>query len=328
MATSDSKVTNTQLPVAGKAELDQEREQAKRLAARYRCGFIDLMEQRIDPDLFRTIPADLMFRYNFVPLAMHENTLVIAVADPSQVILSDELPLLLGKKLAYKVATPRQIGDLLKRTEQSQRVLEQATEAFTLQVAKDNLNKAFTDYNKYKDGPAQSDLTVALLLPAAIIPVPEMERAGTMKGRFRGDHLFLQPGDGHDDFKYGTGRILPLDGAILQGMNGIVDQASPVFGRNPPRKEVGVKIGLADHGQDVPVPGVQGYDRSLLAGHGLFGGLLEFQVQGQIHVVSRVGLDLSQDPDFLPPGIDLDLAAPVFAHQVALELLFDAVFPH
>src|SRR6516162_5541060 len=137
MATSDSKVTNTQPPVAGAAELDQEREQSRRLATRYRCGFIDLMEQRIDPDLFRTIPADLMFRYNFVPLAMHENTLVIAVADPSQVILSDELPLLLGKKLAYKVATPRQIGDLLKRTEQSQRVLEQATEAFTLQVAKD-----------------------------------------------------------------------------------------------------------------------------------------------------------------------------------------------
>ncbi len=78
-----------------------------------------------------------MFRYNFVPLVTQNNTLVIAVADPSQVLLSDELPLLLGKKLAIKVATPRQISDLLKRTEQSQRVLEQATEAFTLQVSKD-----------------------------------------------------------------------------------------------------------------------------------------------------------------------------------------------
>ena len=46
--------------------------------------------------------------------------------------------LLLGKKLApSSVATRRQIADLLKRTEQSQRVLEQATEAFTLQVAKE-----------------------------------------------------------------------------------------------------------------------------------------------------------------------------------------------
>jgi type IV pilus assembly protein PilB len=119
------------------ADEQHEREVARKLAERYRYAFIDLREQRIDPELFRTIPADLMFRYNFVPLEVHNNVLSIAAADPGQVQMSDELPLLLGKKLAIKVATPRQIADLLKRTEQSQRVLEQATEAFTLQVAKE-----------------------------------------------------------------------------------------------------------------------------------------------------------------------------------------------
>jgi type IV pilus assembly protein PilB len=119
------------------ADALHERELASKLAHRYRCAFIDLSEQHIDPELFRTIPADLMFRYNFVPLEVQNNTLSIAVADPSQVLLSDELPLLLGKKLAIKVATAKQISDLLKRTEQSQRVLEQATEAFTLQVSKE-----------------------------------------------------------------------------------------------------------------------------------------------------------------------------------------------
>jgi type IV pilus assembly protein PilB len=114
-----------------------EREVARKLAHRYRCAFIDLSEQHIDPELFRAIPADLMFRYNFVPLEAQNNLLSIAVADPSQVLLSDELPLLLGKKLSIKVATAKQISDLLKRTEQSQRVLEQATEAFTLQVSKE-----------------------------------------------------------------------------------------------------------------------------------------------------------------------------------------------
>jgi len=118
------------------AEEQHEKDHARRLAERYRCGFINLREQRIDPELFRTIPADLMFRYNFVPLEVQNNGLSIAVADPSLVLLSDELPLLLGKKLLIKVATAREIGDLLKRTEQSQRVLEQATEAFTLQPSK------------------------------------------------------------------------------------------------------------------------------------------------------------------------------------------------
>ncbi len=136
MATTEQLPPNPGLP--GSGDEQHERDHAGKLAARYRCAFIDLREQRIDPELFRTIPADLMFRYNFVPLEVQNNLLSIAVADPSQVLLSDELPLLLGKKLAIKVATARQISDLLKRTEQSQRVLEQATEAFTLQVSKED----------------------------------------------------------------------------------------------------------------------------------------------------------------------------------------------
>src|ERR1700682_4793075 len=120
------------------ADEQQERDHARKLAERYRYAFIDLREQRIDPELFRSIPADLMFRYNFVPLETHNNVLSIAAADPGQVQMSDELQLLLGKKLSIKVATARQIGDLLKRTEQSQRVLEEATEAFTLQVSKED----------------------------------------------------------------------------------------------------------------------------------------------------------------------------------------------
>jgi type IV pilus assembly protein PilB len=114
-----------------------EREQAQRLAERYRCPFIDLSEQRIDPELFRSIPAELMFRYNFVPLESRESSLVVAMADPSQLQLTDELALLLGKRLQIKVATVSQISELLKRTEQSQRVLDQATEGFTLQVVGD-----------------------------------------------------------------------------------------------------------------------------------------------------------------------------------------------
>ncbi|MGA8766772.1 MAG: ATPase, T2SS/T4P/T4SS family, partial [Candidatus Acidiferrales bacterium] len=120
--------------VSDAADTAAEREQARRLAERYRCPFVDLAEQRIDAELFRSIPAELMFRYNFVPLAAHDSTLVVAMVDPSQLQLTDELALLLGKRLQIKVATASQIGDLLKRTEQSQRVLDQATEGFTLQV--------------------------------------------------------------------------------------------------------------------------------------------------------------------------------------------------
>ena len=131
--------TTTNNPVVpGGTDDAAERDLARKLAERYRCPFVDLREQRIDPDLFRSIPAELMFRYKFVPLEAHDTTLVVAMADPSQLHLTDELSLLLGKRLQIKVATTSQIDDLLKRTEQSQRVLDQATEGFTLQVVSDD----------------------------------------------------------------------------------------------------------------------------------------------------------------------------------------------
>jgi type IV pilus assembly protein PilB len=135
MATSTN---NPTVPVIPAVASDVERDQAKKLAERYRCGFVDLREQRIDPELFRSIPAELMFRYKFVPMEARDNALMVAMADPSQLHLTDELALLLGKKLQIKVATASQIDDLLKRTEQSQRVLDQATEGFTLQVVHDD----------------------------------------------------------------------------------------------------------------------------------------------------------------------------------------------
>jgi type IV pilus assembly protein PilB len=132
MGTTESNFTAAELQ-----DTNLERDQSQKLAERYRCPFVDLNSVRIEPELFRVIPADLMFRFNFVPLQAQDHQLVIAVADPSQVLLSDELTLLLGKKLVLRVATATQISDILKRTEQSQRVLEQATEAFTLQVVAD-----------------------------------------------------------------------------------------------------------------------------------------------------------------------------------------------
>src|SRR5579884_16947 len=111
-----------------------EAEHAKRLAARYRCEFVDLKHFRIQHDLFRTVPVDMMFRYNFVPLEQLEDRLVIAVSDPSRLMLLDEISSLLGQRIVTRVATLSQITDLLKKTEQSQHDLEVDYEERTLDV--------------------------------------------------------------------------------------------------------------------------------------------------------------------------------------------------
>src|SRR6202453_372421 len=121
-------------------DLTQEATRAREVAKRYYHEFVDLKEVRIDHDLFHSIPVDLMFRYHFVPIQEHNGTLEIALADPRNLNLIDELAVLLGKKLRVKVATHSQISDLLKKTEQSQRVLEEVTEGFTLDVVGEEEN--------------------------------------------------------------------------------------------------------------------------------------------------------------------------------------------
>ncbi|MDP8979226.1 MAG: GspE/PulE family protein [Acidobacteriota bacterium] len=119
----------------------EEIDQARSVAARYRCEFVDLREVRIDHDLFHSVPVDLMFRYNFVPIAGSNGNLEIALSDPRNLNLIDELSILLQKKLRVKVATLSQISDLLKKTEQSQRVLEEVTEGFALDLVGEEENQ-------------------------------------------------------------------------------------------------------------------------------------------------------------------------------------------
>ena len=111
-----------------------ERAQAEALAARYRAEFVDLKNFKIQHDLLRTVPVELMFRYNFVPIEQQADVLVIAVSDPSRLMVLDEIAGLLGHRIIARVATLSQITDLLKKTEQSQRVLDEASEGLTFDV--------------------------------------------------------------------------------------------------------------------------------------------------------------------------------------------------
>ena len=118
---------------ADMSEVDHARE----LAERYHCEYIDLAQHRVDSDLFRLVPVDMMFRCHFIPIEDRDGTLTVALADPSQFFIVDELAVRLERDVVVKVATPTQIEDILKKGEQSQRVLEQATEGFLLDVVQE-----------------------------------------------------------------------------------------------------------------------------------------------------------------------------------------------
>jgi type IV pilus assembly protein PilB len=109
-------------------------ERAQALAMRYHAEFVDLKNFKIQHELFKSVPVDLMFRYNFVPLEQLEGRLAVAVSDPSKLMMLDEISGLLGQRLVIRVATISQITDLLKKTEQSQRVLDEASEGLAFDV--------------------------------------------------------------------------------------------------------------------------------------------------------------------------------------------------
>ncbi len=122
----------------GPISVDEQRAEidlARRLAERYRLDFVDMDTFRIDQDLFRSIPADLMLRYGFVPHRRIGKALEIVVSDPTDLPMIDELAVLLATPI--KVAA---IQAILKKSESSQRVLEEATESFQLQILKEDEN--------------------------------------------------------------------------------------------------------------------------------------------------------------------------------------------
>src|SRR5499427_5315693 len=142
MATQNTHVDPT-MHLGGALGADEHRlelEQARRLAERYRLEFIDMDTFRIDQELFRSIPADLMLRYGFVPHRRDGKSLEIVISDPTDLPMIDELGVLLSTPIKVVVGSQSAIESILKKSESSQRVLEDATESFQLQLLKEEEN--------------------------------------------------------------------------------------------------------------------------------------------------------------------------------------------
>jgi type IV pilus assembly protein PilB len=117
---------------------EEEEMQAMALAERLGLPYVDLSAFRVDPDLFRSIPVEWMLRYTFVPEKRTEKSMTVICADPTDVVKLDELELLTGLPLRIKVGSRAAIADILQKSESSQRVLDEATEDFRLQLVSED----------------------------------------------------------------------------------------------------------------------------------------------------------------------------------------------
>src|SRR5215471_18010956 len=111
---------------------------AQAVAERLGLPYVDLASFRVDAELFRSIPVEWMLRYSFVPERRTEKALTVICADPADVVKLDELELLTGLPLKLKVGSRTAIADILQKSESSQRVLDEATEEFRLQLVSED----------------------------------------------------------------------------------------------------------------------------------------------------------------------------------------------
>src|SRR5690349_8408043 len=182
---------------------------AQDVARRYRCEYVDLRDFQLHHDLFTKIDPRLMFRYNFVPLEeTRDGKLAIAIADPSQLMMIDEIGLLLNKRIVTKVATLGQITEILKKTEQSKRVLEDASEVFTLNVVRET--EEGTDESISIDKlTAQGDMSPIIRLVDTTIFTALQRRASDIHIETRDDSVVIK---------------FRIDGVLTQAMNPIAKE--------------------------------------------------------------------------------------------------------
>ncbi len=111
-----------------------EAEETRKLAERYNVPHIDLSSITISRELVQSFPVDFLYRSNFVPFEENEDSVKIAIADPSDIATVDAIESYLGRKVEVYAASKRAILEALRKSETALQVLKDATEGFITQV--------------------------------------------------------------------------------------------------------------------------------------------------------------------------------------------------
>jgi type IV pilus assembly protein PilB len=104
------------------------------LAEQFGLEFVDLASFKVDESILTLFPADMVYRYTFVPMEIIGDSLAIAISDPTDVVKLDDLELLLDRPLLLRIATPTSIQLIIKKGEGTSRVLKEVSEDFMLQL--------------------------------------------------------------------------------------------------------------------------------------------------------------------------------------------------
>lgn len=102
---------------------------ARALAEQHELEFLDLANVEVDPEAVSLLPEKLARRYEALPVRfLPEHMVLVAVADPTNVLVSDDLRFALGLNVRLAVAVAADLGRALARAYRVQVQAEHAPE--------------------------------------------------------------------------------------------------------------------------------------------------------------------------------------------------------
>lgn len=114
-----------------------EEDLARALAEQFNLEYVDMRNFKMNSELLNQLPPDAIYRFHFVPLEIQPHVIVVAVADPTDVVKLDELELLLDRQVQIRIASDSAIAAVTKAGEGTRRVLREVSEDFMLQLVKE-----------------------------------------------------------------------------------------------------------------------------------------------------------------------------------------------
>ena len=91
---------------------------ARAVAERFGLDHLDLQLYRVDPDAAKLVSPAAIKRYQAVPVAFAgDRTLLVAMADPANVLAVDDIAVMTGYEVRPAVASPADIESVLTRLE-------------------------------------------------------------------------------------------------------------------------------------------------------------------------------------------------------------------
>jgi type IV pilus assembly protein PilB len=91
------------------------RDLAEALADQHGLAFVDLNETKLDDEAATLLPEGVARRYDAMPVRVENGTLVVAVADPTNILAHDDLRLALGTDMRIVVADAVQLQEAMGR---------------------------------------------------------------------------------------------------------------------------------------------------------------------------------------------------------------------